>query len=480
MNPEFDDVLLTAYLDNEVTEAERARVEVQLRASESSRLLLEDLRSVRKLVERLHLSQPSRNFQTGPWNEKKATNQSSPVVLNMGGSEWKFSSQRLASIAALIAIAVCTGVLLLGPNRNSISRLDRSSSDVSSLGKSDADVELFRPQGGAGARLDNLQTGRATEDAPVDSPGAVGDSGAALAKQKDFRLEKKDVELIPAPVVVDPSNNLALGLPKPEEPLQRSQRAEPSAKSLLESLFERQTAGSSEWEVLDSLRTQDSYSFQNDQSADFVQQNGATRSTGDESITRFSFRYKPTTEPEMTLAEKRHDKDASISPAVKTKDENVLMDSVMESKQIESEAKRRALSSQSTSNTLIVEFQIPSEDWENGAKRLRDLGVEVPLELPESVYLDFVASPTEAAKEVVLESDTNAPVNRLRVAPKVSGSRELSRWIFQRPEQLGRVELELRPMRESDTNKEAEPTKSGSEWNKANSSVRIRVHAIKK
>ena len=33
MNPEFDEVLLTAYLDNEVTDSERMKVEEQLRAS---------------------------------------------------------------------------------------------------------------------------------------------------------------------------------------------------------------------------------------------------------------------------------------------------------------------------------------------------------------------------------------------------------------------------------------------------------------
>ncbi len=497
MNPEFDEVLLTAYLDNEVTEAERARVEEQLRASEASRLLLEELRSVRTLVEQLHLSQPSRNFQIGPWNENNETSQTSPVGLNIDGSHWKISYQRLASIAALIAIAICASVLLLGPNRNSISRLESTDTDASStrtlslqaenkdlpsMEKNNADTAVSRSRGADGASFDTSQTGLAIEDSPVGIPGAFGGPvrSAPLAKHKASPSETNDVELVPAPVVVDPLINPALGLSNPADPLQRLQRLEPSTKLLLESLFEKQASGNNEWESLDSLRTQDSFFRSNGRSEDFVQRSDAMHSTSDESIARFSFRYKPTTELELALAEKLHDKDAKITSAAKPTNENGLTDGVVDSKLKEVDVQRKNLSLKTAEDTLIVEFQIPREDWENGAKRLRDLGVEVPLELPESEYLDFVATTKEAAKDEAPESLSNAPVTRLQVDAKDTGSRELSRWKLQRPEQLGRAKLELRTMRKSELEKEAVPETNGREWNGAYATVRIRVRAIKK
>jgi anti-sigma factor RsiW len=45
---EFDDELLSAYLDNEVTAAERALVEERLRTDERARQVLDDLRTAPK------------------------------------------------------------------------------------------------------------------------------------------------------------------------------------------------------------------------------------------------------------------------------------------------------------------------------------------------------------------------------------------------------------------------------------------------
>ena len=125
MNPEFDEVLLTAYLDNEVTGAEREAVEEQLRTSASSRKLLEELRSVRNLVMQLHQSQPSRSFQSGPWNETAMASESAKVVLNESHATWNSLTRRLASIAALIAIAVCGSLLAIRPNGMSLSRSEK-------------------------------------------------------------------------------------------------------------------------------------------------------------------------------------------------------------------------------------------------------------------------------------------------------------------------------------------------------------------
>ena len=144
MSPQFDEVLLTAYLDNEVTDEERARVEVELQKSETSRKLLEELRSVRDLVVQLHISQPTRRFEQGPWNATalpEVNAAPSPidapkVVLNEARWYRKIPFQRLASIAALIAIAVCASVLLKAPSNKSISHSEGAKTDKSVDAKS--------------------------------------------------------------------------------------------------------------------------------------------------------------------------------------------------------------------------------------------------------------------------------------------------------------------------------------------------------
>ena len=123
MTPEFDEVLLTAYLDDEVTDVERAAVEQQLQNSESARKLLEELKSIRNMVTQLHLSQPIRNLQKGAWS---TTSETRRVALQTSESSkhGRQTVQRLASIAAMIAIVACTTVLLMEPNRKDISRVD--------------------------------------------------------------------------------------------------------------------------------------------------------------------------------------------------------------------------------------------------------------------------------------------------------------------------------------------------------------------
>jgi hypothetical protein len=102
----FDETLLTAYLDNELTSSEREAVERQLHSSESTRKLVAELRSIREMIMQVHLSPPSRSFTNGPWNEPQ-------VVLPLQGSIWARNWQRLASLAAVLAIIVGGSVLFV-------------------------------------------------------------------------------------------------------------------------------------------------------------------------------------------------------------------------------------------------------------------------------------------------------------------------------------------------------------------------------
>ena len=400
MNPEFDEVLLTAYLDNEVTEAERAKVEQQLRASESSRMLLEELRSVRTLVAQLHLSQSSRNFQVGPWNETNSSNQASSVVLNDPGSKWNMSYQKLASIAALIAIVVCTSVLFLGPYRNSISHrstgtnaardekpidlaikesvptdqetvelvirpgiaspsrtlsLPLGNEGLPRLEKNAADVSLPMSRGTAGAGFDNPQMGLAVNDSTKGGLGGGG-SNAPLAKRKSAESENRMIESPPAPMLVDPAN-LGLELSKAEAQVQQT---EPSAQLFFDSLFAMPSKDRGEWEAVDSKSNRDSYFFQKGQLADVLKRQAGELSPNDESIARLSFRYKNTQEQEKVLNEKGGQSAATPSDYVLT--ENKPTEDPI---QTEADEKKSALV------PILLEFQIPSEEWQNGAKQLR-------------------------------------------------------------------------------------------------------------
>jgi hypothetical protein len=108
----FDETLLTAYLDNELTSSEREAVERQLHTSESKRKLLAELRSIREMIAQVHLSPPSRSFTNGPWNESQEVLPLQDSIW-MQDSIWTRNWRRLASLAAVLAILVGGSVLFV-------------------------------------------------------------------------------------------------------------------------------------------------------------------------------------------------------------------------------------------------------------------------------------------------------------------------------------------------------------------------------
>ena len=128
MKTPFEDVLLTAYLDNELTELERRTVEEQLVLSEESRNLLAELASIRDRVKLLHTVKSERSFRAGPWSQSsltqaEATDRLHPTssVLESSGNAWNWTWQQLVSIAALLAIAACSSLLWMRSNESASS-----------------------------------------------------------------------------------------------------------------------------------------------------------------------------------------------------------------------------------------------------------------------------------------------------------------------------------------------------------------------
>jgi len=408
LSPEFDEVLLTAYLDDEVTDGERALVQEQLRTSESSRKLLEELRSVRNLVVQLHLSQPSRSFQRGPWSDTKETFAESKVILSkvvvkddLYGLSVQF--QRLASLAALIAIAVCVSVLMWGPNRVSMSFKKNP----------EAIVELASPPATAGM----------------------------LAESN-------------APTPATPLSNRAQA---PELPPQFV----PSDFSFFESLLQEQADGKSEWLALDGRSEKASLGVRSESSAELSEKDSEAKSENSQLRARYSFIFRGT---ETDQYKKSSDGIAKTEKQTLSRDpiELNLESSVME--------KEEEL------NSMVVELQVPVEEWTRGAKRLRQMGIEVPIELPVAQYLDFTA--TRAPKNTSGLADystNNSPVDRWNRGATTLNASPAIGWVF-RSVELSRNPAETR----SATDKTIVRDTDELERNEEPDKIRIRVRVIKK
>ena len=379
MNPQFDEVLLTAYLDNEVTDEERASVEKQLQSSEASRKLLEELRSVRNLVAQLHLSQPARRFQRGPWNEP-ALPEVNDVTRSVGTprvvlkeTRWyqRMPLQRLASLAALFAIAVCASVFLMGPNTKSVSRISESGRTETA---SDATVDPSRSL----------------------SP-AMSNTGRAAGSKSGVDGLADDVQ----PVVENFVKLDSSGMP-----------------------------GSNEFKK------------------------------------EIFFRYRANT----------IDQHSGIAFAEKAVD-NPIKESLGKSSSLGAEKQRVEAAEEIEKGSMLVEFQIPIENWELGAQQLRKLGMDLPGKLPEVEYLEFTAIPIAGTNgDFFFNAEASElPIDRFVVDVKSAKDVLLSHWDFivvapQEKERSPEIETPAKKLAAKDK-KENRPSSS---------TLRIRVRPIRK
>lgn len=424
MNPQFDEVLLTAYLDNEVTDEERTRVEEQLQSSEASRKLLEELRSVRNLVAQLHQSQPARRFQQGPWNEPAlpevngaSLSMVAPrVVLNETSWYRRVPLQRLASLAALIAIAVCASVLLIGPNTKSISLSENRSAGTTT----DATVAPSRPL-------------------------------SELARSGDFGFQKK--EELDGASAMDPKSKLSetLAFNPPPAPAPAIANAPPAMPS-------RGTARELKPGVeglIDDLQVVE----------DFVKLDSSGTLGSNESKKEIFFRFgaNKTDQPsDIASLEK-----ALASPKFESLGRNNSMGL---------EKQRVAADGGIETGVMLVEFQIPIENWESGSKRLRKLGMDLPEKLPTVETLEFTAIPIARTSG---DSFFNAGASESlidRFVVDMKGAKEvvLSQWGFQAV-----APQEMRTLAEIETPAKVPAAKDKKENGPSSSTIRIRVRPIK-
>ena len=460
MNPEFDEVLLTAYLDDEVTGAERKAVEEQLRTSASSRKLLEELRSVRNLVMQLHQSQPSRSFQSGPWNETAMASESAKVVLNESHATWNSLIRRLASIAALIAITVCGSLLVIRPNGMSLSRSEKKDtfSDIE-VPAIRAEKPLDQPMLPGRMNPSNslsleMEKNEQQKPGATEAEGVLAKSEAAVASMSSMAKKNSETALRslgeasappPAPMVARGTGTALLpsfGTPGSLVTEAKTDDAlNPLVQALLRSLAAVSTENQSDWVAVNALD----------------QQRSLGRPAAIDSKTLYSFRYTKATEKESI-----EDKSNNLQ---KSQADEFSMRWAAEAKEI--------ASAKEVPSPSFIELQIPSQDWVAGAQRLRELGIDVPLELPSVDYVDFKVSPMP---------DSNDGVNLLGSLGKAKQSEELLRWRFGRAEPQARVlasETAANEMVASAEKGIALPA-AGKDLNDAPPFAWIRVRAIKK
>ncbi len=110
----FDEVLLSAYLDQELEPSERLKVERELDKSPELRTLFAELSQIRNLVAACNIPSESESKTiSGPWESNNSTTIVSPTTLDSSRSAWTKSWRPLASLAAAVALLMGLGSIVI-------------------------------------------------------------------------------------------------------------------------------------------------------------------------------------------------------------------------------------------------------------------------------------------------------------------------------------------------------------------------------
>lgn len=110
----FDEVLLSAYLDQELEPSERLKVERELDKSPELRTLFAELSQIRNLVAACNIPLESESkIISGPWESNNTTTFASPTTLDSSHSAWTKNWPRLASLAAAITLLLGLGSIVI-------------------------------------------------------------------------------------------------------------------------------------------------------------------------------------------------------------------------------------------------------------------------------------------------------------------------------------------------------------------------------
>ena len=338
----FDETLLTAYLDNELSNEEQERVELHLQSSESTRKLFHELRSIRSLVMEFHQATPVRSFEKGPWNESK-------VSLANPNSVWMQHGRQIASLAAVVAIAVSGSILYFKPFTNQPRQVsfDRSVKEASAT--MDSPTSLFESTS-SGTSWGETSSGTASS-----GKASSGTTAGKTENASNLELQvQKKVEANGGRSELSKSRSFQNDLADRTN----NRFAAPSAAKPMPSKPALQVEEAPE---LVELIHYFSYN-------QFNSKNG---------VAQFDFR--------------KLDEGRSSGLAAPDWNRTLFFGDTTEASALS------PFEDATRDDLRQIEIQVPVDQWGKAATRLRQLGVPVSLEKPTQATLYFEASPQEAS-----------------------------------------------------------------------------------
>lgn len=186
-NDDFDDELLSAYLDDELTAAERARVEERLRTDPRAVALVEELRTLSGAVRLLPREILPRDLRRAVL-AKVNHDDSAPAVIAMPTSSERWALRRRGLIWSAISIAAVLMLSIFQPAVEEEGDVARRSAEVSDGDGADEEQKRERFESPADAdrpvRFNHQSpslSAPAEPPAPASSVGDASDSEAVVA-----------------------------------------------------------------------------------------------------------------------------------------------------------------------------------------------------------------------------------------------------------------------------------------------------------
>lgn len=180
-NDEFDDELLSAYVDGELTAAERALVEERLRNDPAAAALVEELRSLSSTIKSLPRETLGRDLRAGVLAEVEQARadleRHGPATLPLEPVDrWQGIRRGLVwsalAIAATVAVAVFQPAEVEQEGRD-LARAEKREAEVEQLGRTERRLRAMGGEGGI-ASTDKLAEGTLDADAEALPPGLRG------------------------------------------------------------------------------------------------------------------------------------------------------------------------------------------------------------------------------------------------------------------------------------------------------------------
>jgi len=178
---EFDDELLSAYVDGELTAAERSQVEARLRNDPAAAALVEELRSLSSTIKSLPRETLGRDLRAGVLAEVEQARadleRHGPATLPMEPVD-RWQGIRRALVWSALAIAATVVVAVFQPAEveqegRDLARAEKREAEVEQLDRSERQLRAIG-EVGAPASTDELAEGTLVADAEALPPGLRG------------------------------------------------------------------------------------------------------------------------------------------------------------------------------------------------------------------------------------------------------------------------------------------------------------------